>query len=97
MKELPPGFKAYKRTPLFTEATVPAGLLKDHSTKEGTWGLIHVETGTLRYCITDPRRAPSRVDLAAGEQPGVVEPTIIHKVEPLGPVEFWVEFHRPMQ
>ena len=98
MSELPSGLEAYKRTPLFTEATVPAGLLKDHSTKEGTWGLIHVEVGTLRYCITDPRRSSSRVDLAAGEQPGLVEPTIIHRVEPLGPVQFWVEFHRqPMQ
>jgi tellurite resistance-related uncharacterized protein len=94
MSALPSGLEAYKRTPIFTEATVTAGLLKDHSTKAGTWGLIHVEAGTLRYCITDPRRSPSFLDLAAGEQPGVVEPTIIHRVEPLGPVQFWVEFHR---
>ena len=48
MKELPPGLEPYKRTPLFTGATVPAGLLKDHSTKEGTWGLINVEEGETR-------------------------------------------------
>lgn len=94
MNGLPSGLEAYKRTPLFTEATVPAGLLKNHSTKESTWGLIHVEAGTLRYCVTDPRRPPFCVDLAAGTQPGVVEPTVVHRVQPLGPVQFWVEFYR---
>lgn len=94
MKELPPGLEPYKRTPLFTGATVPAGLLKDHSTKEGTWGLIHVEEGRLRYLVTDARRPASCRDLIAGSAPGVVEPTIVHRVEPTGPVQFWVEFYR---
>ena len=74
MSELPPGLAAYKRTPLFNEATVPAGLLKDHSTKEGTWGRIHVEAGRLRYFVTDSRRSSSCRDLIAGSAPGVVEP-----------------------
>lgn len=39
---LPPGAQAYKRTPVFTQDTVPAGLLRDHVTREGTWALIHV-------------------------------------------------------
>lgn len=94
MSELPPGLAAYKRTPLFNEATVPAGLLKDHSTKEGTWGLIHVEAGRLRYFVTDSRRSSSCRDLIAGSAPGVVEPTIVHRVEPVDPVRFWVEFYR---
>ena len=94
MNELPPGLEAYKRTPLFTEATVPPGLLKNHSTKEGTWGLIHVVAGELRYFVTDPRRPSSCRDLIAGSAPGIVEPTIVHRVEPVGPVHFWVEFYR---
>jgi tellurite resistance-related uncharacterized protein len=40
---VPEGLQPYKRTATFTEATVPAALLNDHSTKEGAWGLIHVE------------------------------------------------------
>ena len=91
--QVPVGFAPYKRTGTFTEATVPAALLKDHSTKDGAWGLIHVEEGRLRYVVTDPRRPASERVLTPGE-PGVVEPTILHRVEPLGPVRFHVEFLR---
>ena len=91
--QLPEGLVPYHRTGTFTEATVPAALLNDHSTKDGTWGLIHVEEGRLRYCVTDPRRTASERVLTPGE-PGVVEPTILHRVEPIGPVRFHVEFLR---
>ena len=47
MKELPATVTAYQRTNLFTEDSVPSGLLKNHSTKEGVWGLIQVEEGQL--------------------------------------------------
>jgi hypothetical protein len=33
---LPDGPESYKRTPAFIEASLPVGLLKDHSTKGGT-------------------------------------------------------------
>ena len=91
---LPEGAAPYKRTAVFSETSVPAGLLKDHSTKDGTWGLIHVEEGRLRYAVTDPRRAPSERVLTPESEAGLVEPTILHRVEPLGPVRFWVEFWR---
>lgn len=89
-----PVLESYKRTPNFTENSVPAGLLADHSTKEGVWGLIHVTQGRLRYFITDPRREPEQYVLDPGTEPGVVEPTILHRVEPMGSVEFQVEFLR---
>lgn len=89
-----PVLESYKRTPTFTENTVPAGLRTDHSTKEGVWGLIHVTQGRLRYFITDPRREPEEYVLDPGTEPGVVEPTILHRVEPMGSVEFQVEFLR---
>jgi tellurite resistance-related uncharacterized protein len=91
---LPEGLESYKRTPTFTEASVPAGLRQDHSTKEGIWGMIHVEEGRLRYVVSDPRRQRSEWILTAGGTPGVVEPTIQHHVEPLGAVRFYVEFLR---
>ncbi len=89
-----PVLESYKRTPTFTENSVPAGLLAEHSTKEGVWGLIHVTQGRLRYFITDPRREPEGYVLDPGTEPGVVEPTILHRVEPMGSVEFQVEFLR---
>ena len=91
---LPQGLLAYRRTPDFTETTVPKALLKAHTTKDGTWGLIHVLEGRLSYRIKDPRRPARQTILSPHEGLGVIEPTILHEVEPLGPVRFYVEFHR---
>jgi tellurite resistance-related uncharacterized protein len=91
---LPDDVRPYKRTATFSAETVPPGLLRAHSTKVGVWGLIHVIEGRLAYRITDPRHARSEAILTADAGPGVVEPTILHEVEPLGPVRFYVEFHR---
>ena len=86
---LPPGFKAYRRTPVFTEATIPAGLRRQHSTKPGVWALITVLEGRLRL-----RRLAGggETDLEPSA-PGVIEPEELHEVEPLGAVRFFVEFY----
>ena len=91
---LPQGLEVYKRTSLFTEASVPAGLLKDHNTKEGTWGVIRCVGGQLCYRVTDARREAFETVLVPGAEPGLVEPTVLHHVEPLGTVCFYVEFYR---
>jgi len=92
--DLPPGLAPYRRSATFTEATVPAALLRDHDSKEGSWGLIHVEDGALRYRIPAPRRAAFETILSPDPAPGLIEPTIRHNVEPLGPVRFHIEFWR---
>ena len=56
MKALPANVFPYKRTPEFTESTVPAGLLRSHDTKDGVWGKIVVLEGTLLYRILEPAR-----------------------------------------
>lgn len=91
---LPADVQPYARTAEFTEGTVPAGLLRAHTTKAGAWGLIRVLEGCLAYRITDPRRPVSETLLTPETGPGVVEPTILHEVEPRGAVRFFVEFHR---
>lgn len=91
---LPSDVQPYARTAEFTETTVPSGLLRAHTTKAGAWGLIHVLQGRLAYRITDPRRLASETVLTPQTGPGVVEPTILHEVEPHGAVRFFVEFHR---
>jgi tellurite methyltransferase len=88
--EMPSDFVAYKRTPEFTEATVPQGLLRDHSTKAGVWAQIRVLDGTLRYHVPSLSR---RFDLTR-DAPGIVIAEVVHHVEPLGPVRFYVEFFR---
>jgi tellurite resistance-related uncharacterized protein len=86
---LPTGVKAYKRTAVFDQDNLPAGLRREHRTKAGVWALIHVVEGRLRYRILDPL---SETELAAGK-PGVVCPEQPHEVEPLGPVRMFVEFY----
>lgn len=92
--DLPSDVRPYKRTDVFTEATVPAALRRAHNTKAGVWGLIHVLEGRLAYRVTDPSRPPQAQVLTADDPPGVVEPSVLHEVEPLGAVRFFVEFHR---
>lgn len=86
---LPPGLTAYRRTPVFDQDSVPAGLLRGHSTKAGVWALIHVLEGRLEYRILEP----SASTILAPGSPGVVVPQQLHEVKPLGPVRFFVEFH----
>ncbi len=87
---LPGGLKAYRRTPTFTEHTVPKGLLSDHKTKAGVWGQIHVESGQLNYVIP----SKSHTQLLNPGEIGTVEPEQHHRVKPVGPVTFYVEFWR---
>ena len=90
MSALPDGLRAYRRTPVFTETSVPAGLLKDHETKPGVWGVIHVVSGRLRYSIPSRRESVT----LSPDRPGIVEQTVPHHVTRLGPVSFYVEFWR---
>lgn len=89
MDALPSGLEPYRRTPVFDQRSLPAGLKREHKTKAGVWALIHVVEGRLLYRILSPRE--ERV-LSPGT-PGVVTPQQPHEVEPLGDVRFFVEFH----
>lgn len=89
-----PPSEPYKRTPIFDEITLPAGLRREHRTKPGVWGLIRVLEGQLRYQVFEPA---SEVVLTPGH-PGVLLPDQPHLVEPLGPMRMQIEFHdRPPQ
>lgn len=91
MKTLPQTVFPYKQTPTFTETTVPAGLLSAHTTKDSVWAKIVVLEGELLYRILEP--ALEEVVLSADYQ-GVIEPQVLHEVQPLGSVKFYVEFCR---
>jgi tellurite methyltransferase len=87
---IPAGYVVTRRTPEFTQDTVPSALLSAHETKGGAWALIHVLEGKLRYCI----EAPASVTILEPGQPGVIQPQVPHHVEPIGPVRFYLEFCR---
>jgi len=92
MPIMPDDFVSYKKTPVFTQDTVPASLQKDHSTAADTWAVIHIETGTLKYHITEPEH--EGVYLLDTNKPGVIAAAHAHYVEPLGNVSFYIEFYR---
>lgn len=91
MKALPSTVEFYRRTPEFTEVTVPDGLRKSHRTRAGVWGWIVVLEGRLLYRIHAPPAGEFRLN---PDNPGVIEPAAEHEVEPLGQVRFFVEFYR---
>jgi tellurite resistance-related uncharacterized protein len=88
--EWPADFEPYRRTDVFESGTIPAALREDHATKAGVWGRIHVLRGRLRYRVHEPARDE---ELSPGRD-GVIPPQARHRVEPLGDVAFFVEFHR---
>ena len=91
MRSLPEGFRAYRRTPTFTEETVPKGLLRQHTTRAGSWAVIVVLEGSLTYRILGPE--PEEL-LLTPDRTGVVEPHVPHEVSPGESVKFYVEFYR---
>lgn len=88
---LPDNVVPHRKTPEFTETTIPQALLKAHNTKEKVWGKIVILEGVLLYYIGD-----EPVQRLTPERYGVVEPAVWHHVapEPGTPVRFYVEFHQ---
>lgn len=94
MKTLPPNVIAYRKTPIFTQETVPSALLSRHTTNAGSWAKIWVISGQLLYQIL--LDSPEEYTLTP-DSPGIVEPEVPHQVKPLGLVEFYVEFYRDVE
>lgn len=90
MKTLPVTVVPYQRTRTFNQDTVPRGLLADHTTKAGVWGVITVLEGRLEYVIP----SSGETVILDPETSGIVEPQMPHHVRMIGQVAFYVEFYR---
>lgn len=91
MKQLPSSVLAYKKTKVFNDESIPQGLLKDHRTLKGVWGVINIIEGELLYIITSN---PLEKIKLTKDFFGVVEPEQLHFVKPIGRVKFYVEFYK---
>jgi tellurite methyltransferase len=91
MPVLPAGVVRYKLLGPFTAATIPPGLLRNHTLKARVWGRIVVLEGELFYVIE--REPEVSFVLAPGTQ-GIVMPEEPHRIEARGPVRFEIEFLR---
>jgi tellurite resistance-related uncharacterized protein len=87
---LPDGLVAYRRTPVFTEATVPAALRSRHQTKAGVWGQLVILEGRLKFRRFDPF-SETTLDPT---HPAIIAPEAPHEVDPIGPVRFFIEFYK---
>jgi tellurite resistance-related uncharacterized protein len=92
MKSLPEDVAVYSRTPEYSQENVPDSFLgRSHSTKAGVWARIRVIEGSVRYRILEPQLEEV---VLTPDHPGVVEPKIVHEVEPIGDARFYIEFLR---
>lgn len=88
--ERPAAVVCYKRTPIFDEQTIPAGLRREHATRAGVWAEIEVLDGRLRYVV--PMYDMDSVLSPAA--PGVVVPEVKHYVELQDHVRFRLAMYR---
>jgi tellurite resistance-related uncharacterized protein len=86
---LAPDLRLVGSSPHFTADTVPPALLQRHATREGFWARLVVSAGALVY-----------TDLATGAEKRVAEgetlvvpPTLPHRVQIEGPVDFHLDFY----
>lgn len=80
--ELPVYVRHARNSPVWDASTMPEGLRHRHKLGRATWGVLHVERGTLRFDDSEIPAGSTRV----------IPPGVEHEVEPLGDVGFWIEF-----
>ena len=91
MIKLTRNIKEVSLTISFSTKTMPAGLLKNHSTKKDLWGKLVVESGIVHYTVTDPAEV-GEYQINAGDY-GVIVPKQLHHVELMkGDTVFHIEF-----
>jgi hemoglobin len=88
---LPLGLEAYGRSIDFTADNLPLKLQRAHTTRPGTWGLIHVLEGRLHFELEAPL---SGEVFAERDDTIVIKPQAPHHVRFVEPGRFYVEFYR---
>jgi tellurite resistance-related uncharacterized protein len=80
----------YGSSPIFDEHSLADSLRNNHSTKDGTWGLLRVLEGEVRLVFLDP---PSE-NIVTVDAPAPIPPQSPHFVKLVGPMTMQVEFYR---
>ena len=85
-ESLPTNVTPGRRTPTFTAASVPAGLLRAH--RAAVWAQLVVEAGTVRFVD----EASGTETMATPAVPVTIVPDVPHHVVPSENAEFHVQF-----
>lgn len=71
----------YKTMPEWTQATIPAGFLRNHNTKAGTWAQLQVLAGSLQFALTTAAgETLETFTFTPQQQPPLIEPQQWHKI-----------------
>lgn len=91
---LPAGLELVRTTREFGAQDTPAALRSAHRVATGVWGLLRVRSGSVTFVLEAPAGGRElRRELGAGDTQ-VIEPGVVHHVEPGDDARFVVEFHR---
>ena len=87
---VPSNFVPSGGTPIFTEESVPDAPQREHKLAEGTWGVLRVIGGKIRFVDLESFQekiisAPDQVTILPGAP---------HQVAIEGPVQFRIDFFR---
>ncbi len=87
--ELPRGLHPLRRSPAWDNETAPSAIKMSHHLAEGTWGVITVEDGQLKFVTNGEVVMNQLVDK---NSPQAIPPGLDHSVEFIGPVLFRIDF-----
>lgn len=88
---LPDGLEAYRSIGPFDAESLPKGLRAEHNLKPGTWALVELTEGSLRFVWDDEEGAAEGLVAPASL---VVPPEVLHHVEGDGPFAMEIAFFR---
>lgn len=89
---LPDDAECYRTIGPFSRDTIPAGLLRRHDLKQGTWGVVTILSGEVDFAWDDGAGgAGGTTQLVAG-QAMLVPPTVPHHLAPTGEVMLEIGF-----
>ncbi len=85
----------YKKLPVWTADSLPAGFREQHNTKDGTWAKLTVLQGTLTfYALNEAGEVQSTQAFSPTNPAPFVEPQAWHKVAPAsGDLRCYLEFY----
>jgi tellurite resistance-related uncharacterized protein len=90
--ELPAGLKSYRSIGPFDTDSLPKGLLREHTIKEGTWARLSVHSGEIRF-VWDNADHQGETQIVSAGAMIVVPPTVPHHLEKTdGDFELTVDF-----
>lgn len=89
---LPDDVVCYRILGPWTDSEIPAGLLKQHQLKAGSWGELTVVSGTIEFCW-DEVIGVEPICLAT-RQRIVIPPTVPHHLQIIGDAVLELHFYK---